>query len=143
LKKALLDINVLIALCDEAHTFHERAWVWFASEQKNGWATCPITEIGFVRIYGSPSNPAGLGSCTAAVDLLRKLCEADGHLFWPDSITIRDSQHFSGTGKVISKSLTNLYLLALATRFDGRFVTFDGKINASLVREGKNALIVI
>ena len=48
----LLDVNVLIALCDPNHVHHERGRSWFLSPDCDAWATCPITENGLVRILG-------------------------------------------------------------------------------------------
>jgi len=40
------DINVIIALLDPDLTFHDRAHAWWAQNQSEGWASCPITENG-------------------------------------------------------------------------------------------------
>src|SRR5713226_6496670 len=47
---ALLDVNVLVALFDPAHVHHEAAHAWFGANRKNRWATCALTENGFVRV---------------------------------------------------------------------------------------------
>jgi len=41
---------VLIALAWPNHVHHERAQAWFSSSRDQGWATCPVTESGFVRV---------------------------------------------------------------------------------------------
>jgi uncharacterized protein len=46
----LLDVNVLAALLDSAHCHHQLVQTWFLAEQKQGWATCPITENGLVHV---------------------------------------------------------------------------------------------
>jgi predicted nucleic acid-binding protein len=47
----LLDVNVLLALAHAAHPAHERAEKWFSSQgQSVRFATCSITEIGFLRV---------------------------------------------------------------------------------------------
>jgi predicted nucleic acid-binding protein len=48
--RALFDVNVLIALFDPAHVHHESAHAWWKANQSSGWATCPLTENGFVRV---------------------------------------------------------------------------------------------
>ena len=53
-KPGLLDVNVLIALIDPAHEFHAPAHFWFQQNRKHGWATCPITENGCLRILSKP-----------------------------------------------------------------------------------------
>jgi len=48
----LLDINVVIALIDPVHDFHDVAQNWFSSVFVSNWATCPMTENGVLRIVG-------------------------------------------------------------------------------------------
>ena len=55
----LLDVNMLIALCDSMHVHHQAASQWFKRESKSGWVTCPITENGFVRVMGQNAYPNG------------------------------------------------------------------------------------
>ena len=139
----LLDINVLLALCDEAHEFHETAWTWFAPRQPKGWATCPLTENGFVRIFGHPAHLTGPGSIGEARVLLEKLCRGKGHEFWADDVSLTDRGIFLELSRASSRALTDLYLLGLAASKHGRFATFDRKIAAHFVRDGLQALEVI
>ncbi len=53
----LLDINLLLALTDPMHVHHELSHQWFAKKGRKGWATCPLTENGFVRIASHPKYP--------------------------------------------------------------------------------------
>jgi uncharacterized protein len=127
--RALFDINIIIALLDPDHTFHDRAHTWWAQNQSQGWATCPITENGVVRIM---SNPAySTRTRLAPGDLIARLgtfaSQAD-HQFWPDDISLRDSAVFAPERILGSRQLTDIYLLALATKHGGRFATFDGSI---------------
>jgi predicted nucleic acid-binding protein len=55
--RALLDINVVIALLDQGHVLHRAATLWLERELEHGWATCPITENGVVRIMAQPACP--------------------------------------------------------------------------------------
>jgi predicted nucleic acid-binding protein len=55
IRTALLDVNVLVALFDPDHVHHEVAHDWFADNGPRGWATCPLTESGFVRVVSNPS----------------------------------------------------------------------------------------
>jgi predicted nucleic acid-binding protein len=70
----LLDINILIALADPDHEHHGKAESFFLANHQRGWATCPITENGFVRIISHPSYPNGPGSTDAACTILKQLC---------------------------------------------------------------------
>jgi toxin-antitoxin system PIN domain toxin len=124
MKPALLDVNVLIALIDPQHQFHDAAHAWFAIQREHGWATCPITENGCVRILGKPGYPyLGLG-VSEIREILSEFCAMQGHLFWHDSVSLTEKGRFqlNGAGP---KNITDIYLLALAARHGGRLATFD------------------
>ena len=56
---SLLDVNVLVALFFPDHVHHDLAHDWFADHRHEGWATCPLTENGFVRVAcQQPSDDA-------------------------------------------------------------------------------------
>jgi toxin-antitoxin system PIN domain toxin len=133
--RALLDVNVIIALLDPDHAFHERAHVWWKANMKRGWASCPLTEYGVVRIMSNPNysekarfTPGDL------IDRLRKFVTQSDHEFWPDEISLRDEKIFATERIHSSRQLTDLYLLALAVKHQGRLVTFDRGIPTSSVR---------
>jgi hypothetical protein len=126
-KPALLDVNVLIALIDPAHEFHAQAHLWFARNRKQGWATCPITENGCLRILSSPGYPLTGLTVEQVHEILTQLVVVEGHRFWPDSVTFLEKDRFAFAGAA-SKNLTDLYLLRLALAFNARFVTFDRTI---------------
>jgi toxin-antitoxin system PIN domain toxin len=137
----LLDVNVLLALADPQHIHHEAAHSWFASRGRGRWATCPVTENGFVRIAGHPSYPNRPGEASVALELLRGMCAADGHAFWADSISLREA--LTSGGSLTHGQVTDVYLLALAVSSGGRLATLDQHIPASLVRGGPAAIEVI
>jgi len=134
----LLDINVLIALADPDHVHHGKAQTFFLANHKTGWATCPITENGFVRIISNPSYPKGPGSTEAASDILKQLCAHEGYRFWPDDISVRALFNLP-----VSKHLTDHYLLGLAMHRQGKLVTFDQHIQAGKIPGGAAAYLVI
>lgn len=134
----LLDINILIALADAEHEHHERAESFFLVNCGTGWATCPITENGFVRIISQPSYPKGPGSTEEARNILRDLCSKEGHRFWHDDLSIRSFGPLP-----IAKHLTDHYLLCLALQRGGKLATLDTRIDASLVDGGVDAYVVI
>ena len=137
---ALLDINVLIALVDTNHVHHAPAKRFFISAQPHGWATCPITENGFLRILGRPTGVHGPDSPTAARTLLLSLLASPGHQLWPDDASLTDTRFFPTLPS--SKHLTDLYLLGLAVKRGGRFATFDQSIDASLIPGGTAACFI-
>jgi toxin-antitoxin system PIN domain toxin len=126
-KPGLLDVNVLIALIDPAHEFHAAAHLWFQHNRKFGWATCPITENGCLRILSKPGYPFPGLTVARVRDILAELAGAEGHLFWPDSVSILEAKRFDLAGAA-PKILTDIYLLRLAAAFDGRLVTLDRTI---------------
>jgi uncharacterized protein len=127
--RALLDINVIIALLDPDHTFHERAHAWWAESQAEGWASCPITENGVVRIMSNPAYSDRMRFAPAdLITRLRTFASQTNHEFWPDDISLRDASVFTPEHILGSRQITDVYLLALATKHGGRFLTFDGNI---------------
>ena len=138
----LLDINVLIALCDPGHPHAAAARRFFASGlARNGWATCPLVENGFLRILGHRNYPGGPGSPQAARPILAGLVSTPGHQFWADDLSLTATDVFPGLPP--SDDLTDLYLLGLAVRHGGRFATFDANIKAALIPGGPAACLLI
>jgi len=130
---ALLDVNVLVALFDPDHVHHELAHDWFADHRANGWATCPVTENGFVRVLANPAYGAAairVGDLTAR---LRKFCKSGGHRFWPDQVSVTDESVFRTALLSGHRQLTDVYLLGLALKNGGRLATFDRTIPVGAV----------
>jgi hypothetical protein len=140
---ALLDINVLIARADPAHVFHQRAVNWMASLRHASIATCPLTENGFLRIYGNPVYPEGPGSPAAASALLAAIRRLPQHVFLPDDISLGDTARITTLAGAGHSQLTDLYLLALAGRHSAVFATFDRRIDPAMAVGGVAALLVI
>lgn len=88
----LLDVNVLIALAWPQHVHHERVRQWFAAHAAEGWATCPITQCGFVRISSNPKIMGAAATPAQAVAALRQLMTHPNHDFWPDDLPFTDQQ---------------------------------------------------
>jgi uncharacterized protein len=141
--RALLDVNVLIALFDPIHIHHERAHAWWAINRINGWASCPITENGVARILSQPSYP-GARSTAGAMHLLEVFAEQNDHEFWSDDISLLDRQRFNRDHMVGPKQLTDIYLLGLAIKNRGLFATFDRAIprNAANGADTRNLVII-
>jgi uncharacterized protein len=130
---ALLDVNVLIALSDPSHMHYDAAHHWFSLHRSQGWATCALTENAFVRIT---SNPAYSGRRTTVEDAamrLRDSCSTREHIFWPESLSVREPDRFLWNRVQGHRQLTDVYLLALAVAQRGRFATFDSAISITAV----------
>src|SRR2546423_13977828 len=121
--RALLDVNVLIALLDSDHTLHARATKWFTSHGRRGWSSCPLTQNGCMRIMSHPSYPNAL----PVRSLVARLAEASAsefHQFWADDVSLLDSRRVDASRIHGPRQLTDLYLLALAVKHKGQLVTF-------------------
>lgn len=125
---ALLDVNVLVALFDPSHVHHEAAHAWFATRHESGWATCPLTENGFLRVVTSTGYPGRRTNLTDALDRLRTFRTSDHHQFWADSVSLAQEGSIDPTHVAGARQLTDVYLLRLATEQGGTLATFDRRI---------------
>lgn len=125
--QALLDVNVLIALLQPAHLHHRQAVQWLEAHGGSGWASCPLTQNGCIRILSMPSYPDAQ-TAAAVADRLARATADPRHTFWPDSISLLASEHVRWERVLSARQLTDCYLLALAVANGGRFVTFDRSI---------------
>jgi toxin-antitoxin system PIN domain toxin len=124
---ALLDINVLVALFDPNHVHHEAAHGWLSTHRRNGWASCPLTENGLVRILSNSAYSGGHETAAMIRQRLDTFCASGHHTFWPDQLSLRDERRFSLSG-VTHRQITDVYLLGLATDQGGRLATLDRSI---------------
>lgn len=122
--RALLDVNVLIALLDEGHVHHAIAMAWLRDNITQGWASCPLTQNGCVRIMSQPAYPNTRPPAEVAARL-REATQSPLHAFWPDELSLLDTTQFNWNELFNPRQLTDAYLLALAVRNGGVFVTFD------------------
>ncbi len=139
----LLDVNVLIALVDPAHLQHDQAHKWFARVGHKGFATCPLTENGLVRIIGHPKYPNSPGPPSAVVQSLMAIRGLSGHKFWPDKISIADDAFFASALLSSHSRVTDSYLLALAHANGGRLATMDQKLTTEAVPNAHKSLELI
>ena len=129
----LLDVNVLVALFDASHVHHETAHDWFADHRSSGWATCPITENGFLRVLTHPAVAIETDRTTLLAGLAT--FRASGHHeFWGDSVSFCDPSLFDASAVLTHGQLTDVYLLGLAARKGGHLATFDRSIPLRAVR---------
>jgi uncharacterized protein len=140
---ALLDVNVLVALFDPDHVHHETAHDWFADEHTSGWATCPVTENGFVRVVVNPNYGLTMRP-DEAVTRLRTFCGSKHHVFWPDAVSLKDKRLFNLAIARGHRQVTDVYLLGLAKQMGGRLATLDSTIPlGAVVGATRDALAVI
>lgn len=139
----LLDVNVLIALLDKDHVFHDLAQRWFAEKGGASWATCPLTENGAIRILGHARYPQGPGSPAAAATLMEGLRDHEGHVLWEDQISLFTTPHVRLELVGVAAQITDTYLLALAVQRGGRLATLDKRLSAAPVEGGSEALVFL
>ena len=140
---ALLDVNILVALFDPDHVHHDLAHDWFADHRRNGWATCPITETGFIRVISNPNYQPVPMRPAAVANQLRKFCASGHHHFWPDSVSLRDDTLFSLGPVGGHRQLTDVYLLGLARKMGGTLATFDRTIPLTVVKGAKRDTLTL
>ena len=114
----LLDVNFLIACGWESHAEDLRANRWLS--RAASFATCPISEMGFLRVSLSPAYAAGFADALAA---LSAIVNMSTHRFLPDA-TRAQSLPRVNTGK----DVTDAHLVHLARRHRLKLATFDAAL---------------
>ena len=132
MKGYLLDTNLLIALLWPRHAQHESALRWFGPRRRQGWATCALTEAGFVRIVSNPSFSRDAVRPGEAVTLLQANTAATDHRFWASDLPLAEAVTFAGPRLTGHQQVTDAYLLGLAIRHGGCLATFDAGVRALL-----------
>lgn len=135
--RALLDVNVLIALLDAAHIHHQRASQWLEQSLHHGWASCPLTQNGCLRIMAQPAYPQAL-PLAAVAQRLGQAAATPAHLFIADDYSLLDADSLHWPQLLGHRQVTDAYLLGLAVRHGCRFVSFDARVNLAAV-PGANA----
>lgn len=128
----LLDINLLVALIWTNHEQHKAAGNWFQKQKWFEWATCPLTQAGFVRISSNPRVFPEAPSPGKAIEVLEANLRHPNHTFWEDDISFAEAvSPFAGLLKG-HQQVTDAYLLGLAIHKGGILATFDAGIAALL-----------
>jgi hypothetical protein len=140
--RALLDVNVLIALLDAGHVHHNLAMAWLDSQIQHGWASCPLTQNGCIRIMSQPKYPGNLPAAQVA-DRLSEAANNPKHEFWPADVNMLADGVFNWTKVLGHRQVTDVYLLSLAVHHGGRFVTFDQRIALDAVQGASSEHLVV
>lgn len=129
---ALLDVNVLVALLDAGHLHHGTATRWLSEHLHEGWASCPLTQNGCIRILSQTAYP----NRAPAAEVAARLTEATqhpAHHFWPDAVSLLSPGLMAWSKLLTGRHITDAYLLALAVENNGTFVTLDPGIPLAAV----------
>jgi toxin-antitoxin system PIN domain toxin len=136
--RALLDVNVLIALLDGNHVFHEKAHTWWIKNEAKGWASCPLSENGVIRVMTIPAYRKQKKLVPSeVVESLQNFASTTNHEFWADDLSLRDNKIFDSEKILSGQHLTDIYLLALAAKNHSQLVTFDQNIPVLPIRIAK------
>lgn len=130
MKGCLLDTNLLIALLWPSHQQHGLAVKWFTGMRRKGWATCPFTQAGFVRIVSNPAFSRDAVQPREAIQVPSANTAAKDHEFWPDELPLDGAVGFAGVRLVGHQQVTDAYLLGLAISRGGLLATLDKQIGA-------------
>ena len=128
----LLDVNVLIALLWPPHEAHARAQRWFAQNARHGWATCAMTQAGFVRIVSNPIFSRRAVSPRDALEVLSGSLQHPAHHFWTEDIGVAEALTHFGRRLLGHQQITDAYLLGLAIQKKGRLATLDASLSSLL-----------
>lgn len=118
-------MNVLVALAWPTHVHHERAQRWFERNRTAGWASCPATQAGFVRVVSNPAFSPDALTPRDAFAHLKKMVASPGHVFWADDTSLVGSRFVALEKLVGHRQVTDAHLLAVALRHRGTLVTLD------------------
>ena len=140
--RCLLDTSILIALLDASHIHHRLTAQWLQTHGSAGWASCPITLNGCIRILSQPSYPNRL-PMQQVVAGLRQAMQNPLHEFWADDVNTVTSQAIDWSYTVRPAQLTDVYLLALAVAHEARFVTLDQGIAPACVPTAQADQLVV
>lgn len=140
---ALLDVNVLVALAWPNHVHHDAAHAWFSEQRMEGWATCPLTEAGFIRISCNPAAVRQTVTPRDAVGLLQSLREQEAHSFWPLETSMTDLPDDVLTRIQGYRQITDAILLVTAIQRHGRLATLDSGLARLAVESRRESVCVI
>jgi toxin-antitoxin system PIN domain toxin len=132
---ALPDVNVLVALVWPTHVHHDAAHEWFEEHGTSDWATCPLTQSGFVRVSSNSKTIPEAKSPRDAIQALDSMLAHPRHVFLADDVSIADRRLIAIDRLVGYRQVTDMHLLGIALRNSVRLVTLDRNI-ASLVPPG-------
>ena len=134
---SLLDVSVLISLLDANHEHHAAVMGWW-NQNEDPWASCPITQNGYLRIVTGPAY-ANRISVNQAIGKLTQAVSNPEHQFLSDDISLLDKALVAHAHIQGHRQMTDIYLLALSVAHGARFVTLDTGVSHVAVRQATHA----
>jgi uncharacterized protein len=126
----LLDVNVLLAIAWPNHQFHAAAIAALSSQ--NRWATCALTQLGFIRLSSNPAAIPTAKTPQEATGLLARLVADSLHTYL-DSLPAPVSEDCKEAFRNLlgHQQVTDAYLLRLAAVNGAVVVTFDRRLESA------------
>lgn len=123
----LLDVNALMALAWPNHQFHTAILKRLEKRPIPRWATCALTQLGFVRLSSNPTIVEVRKRPAEAVALLEDLTRDQRHVYLE---TLPALPHAASFFRHIlgHQQVTDAYLLAVADANGATLLTLDGRI---------------
>jgi len=91
------------------------------------WATCALTQLGFIRLSSNPAVSPAAKSPSEAAALLAAMTGDALHVYLESLPSpARSREEFEKT--LGARQVTDAYLLMLARHYNATFVTFDKKL---------------
>ena len=137
MKPALLDTNVLLALAWPNHQHHAQAHRWFGAHARHGWATCALTQVGFIRLASNPAYTRDAVAPRDAATLLQQWTKHAAHHFWRSPAA--DAPRLYGRA-IGHQQVNDAWLVEAARRNRGRLVTLDTRLP---VHAGEDDLVEV
>lgn len=132
----LADVNVLLALAWPNHQFHEVA-ILRLERSKGRWATCALTQLGFVRLSSNPAVVGAAKSPGEAAALLGLLVQDVRHVYLDSMPAPSEKQFLLDLERIHgSRQVTDSYLVTLARQHQAILLTFDARIASFSHAEG-------
>lgn len=137
---AVPDVNVLVALTNPSHVFHQESHRWLRGVLR--YATTPVTEAGLMRLLLNPAVTGQPVTARQALGILSGIRADPRSEFLVDDTSLADAV-VDTTGIVGHQQLTDWHLLNLATRHDGLLITFDRKFARSVLPADANRIVTL
>ena len=136
----LLDVNILIALAVPGHLHYVAAHKYFSQVQQS-WATCSMTEAGFLRLLLNPTVTGQRIEPMAALAMLDGMRKHPGWHYLNDNVQV-------GNGPIDwrilagKQQVTDMHLVEVAAVYGARLATFDKKLESILAPADRHDLVV-
>jgi toxin-antitoxin system PIN domain toxin len=140
---ALLDVNALVALAWPNHIHHQAAHAWFGAHRADGWATCPVTQAGFVRVSSNARVLPVAKSPREAFAVLESMTNLPDHRFFLDDVDLSRTPYVCREKILGYRQVTDAHLLAIALRHGALVATFDGGMRHLVSPEQTGAVLNI